>query len=70
MSRTQAVNSTHTAAPPVRDLRRFWRIGAAVLIPLGPLGVTIGRGIMPYWTDQSPRPSWTRSWPTRTPSPR
>lgn len=54
MSRTQAVNSTHTAAPPVRDLRRFWRIGAAVLIPLGPLGVTIGRGIMPYWTDQSP----------------
>lgn len=54
MSRTQALNTTQTAVPPVRDLRRFWRIGAAVLIPLGPLGVTIGRGIMPYWTDQSP----------------
>ncbi len=54
MSRTQALDKTHPAAPPVRDLRRFWRIGAAVLIPLGPLGVTIGRGIMPYWTDQAP----------------
>ncbi|AIY00705.1 hypothetical protein ART_1106 [Arthrobacter sp. PAMC 25486] len=54
MSRTQALTTTDTAARPVRDLRRFWRIGAAVLIPLGPLGVTIGRGIMPYWTDQNP----------------
>lgn len=54
MSRTLALDPTVKAHPPTRDLRRFWRITAAVIVPLGPLGVTIGRGIMPYWTDQSP----------------
>lgn len=42
-----------TAAAPRRDLRRTWRILAAIIIPLGPLSVTFMRWVMPYWTDQS-----------------
>lgn len=37
-----------------RDLRRTWRILAAIVIPLGPLAVTFMRWVMPYWTDQTP----------------
>lgn len=37
-----------------RDMRSLWRIMLAVILPLGPLGVMIVRGVMPYWTDQSP----------------
>lgn len=37
-----------------RDLRRFWRISIALMLPLGPLGVTVVRGIMPYWTSDDP----------------
>lgn len=40
-------------APRRRDLRRTWRILAAIVIPLGPLAVTAMRWVMPYWTDQS-----------------
>lgn len=36
-----------------RDLRRTWRIIAAVVIPLGPLAVTFMRWVMPYWTNQT-----------------
>ena len=35
---------------PPGDMRRTWRIMTAVILPLGPLGVTIARGLMPYWT--------------------
>lgn len=35
-----------------RDLRRTWRILAAVSIVLGPLLVTLLRAVMPYWTDE------------------
>jgi hypothetical protein len=38
----------------VRDLRGFWRVLIALVIPLGPLGVTISRGLMPYWTNDPP----------------
>ena len=41
------------AAPTRRDLRRTWRILAAIVIPLGPLAVTFARWVMPYWTDQT-----------------
>jgi hypothetical protein len=33
-----------------RDVRRFWRILIAVTLPIGPLGVTVARAVMPYWT--------------------
>ena len=33
-----------------RDPRTTWRLLAAVLLPIGPLGVAILRGLMPYWT--------------------
>lgn len=44
--------STLTAPAPtaVRDHRAPWRILVAVALPIGPLLVTITRGIMPYWT--------------------
>lgn len=42
-----------TARRP-RDLRRTWRTLAAVLIPIGPLGVMLTRGLMPYWTNDTP----------------
>lgn len=54
MSRS-TVSTASTADPSAadpRDLRRFWRILFAVILPLGPLGITVGRAIMPYWTDQ------------------
>ena len=38
-------------ATPVRDLRTFWRVLIAVALPIGPLLVTILRGVMPYWTN-------------------
>jgi Domain of unknown function (DUF4386) len=37
-----------------RDLRRFWRLLIAVVLPIGPLGGT-ARGIMPYWTTDDGR---------------
>lgn len=39
-----------TAVRRPRDLRRVWRLLIAVALPIGPLGVTVVRGIMPYWT--------------------
>jgi Domain of unknown function (DUF4386) len=44
--------STLTAPAPtaVRDHRAPWRWLIAVALPIGPLLVTITRGIMPYWT--------------------
>lgn len=41
------------AAPPVagRDMRRTWRLTAAVSIVAAPLLVTVLRAVMPYWTD-------------------
>jgi hypothetical protein len=42
-----------TQAPPraVRDMRRTWRVAAAVSIVAAPLLVTVLRAVMPYWTD-------------------
>lgn len=49
---------TVTTAPPqttaVRDLRTLWRVLIAVALPIGPLLVTILRGITPYWTNDDP----------------
>jgi len=47
---------TATPAPETldrqhRDLRTLWRVLIAVALPIGPLLVTILRGIMPYWTN-------------------
>lgn len=44
---------TSEEAPP-RDLRRTWRRLAALALVAGPLGVTLIRLVMPYWTDDSP----------------
>jgi hypothetical protein len=54
-----------TTSPPIaqpattgtqpRDLRKLWRILFAVVLPIGPLGVTVLRGMLPYWTDQDGR---------------
>ena len=46
-----SVPTTSDAAP--RDLRRTWRRIAAVSLVLGPLGVTVIRAVMPYWTSDS-----------------
>ena len=54
MTRTASSPTKLTSVVPPRDLRRFWRICIAILLPLGPLGITIGRATMPYWTDQAP----------------
>lgn len=35
-----------------RDLRTMWRILIAIVIVIGPLGVAVGRGLLPYWTNQ------------------
>ncbi len=51
--------STTTASPRTtaerRDLRRFWRLMIAIMLPIGPLGVVISRGLMPYWTNDEER---------------
>lgn len=44
-----------------RDLHRFWRLLIAVVLPIGPLGVTVTRGIMPYWTSDDTRTMVDRS---------
>ena len=46
-----SVPTTSDAAP--RDLRRTWRRLAAVSLVLGPLGVTVIRAVMPYWTSDT-----------------
>jgi hypothetical protein len=43
------------ATEQVRDLRATWRVMAAATIVLGPLLVTVLRGVMPYWTDEDQR---------------
>lgn len=48
---TAAEAAASTTAP--RDLRRTWRRLAAASLVLGPLGVTVIRAVMPYWTDDS-----------------
>lgn len=52
---TATLDTDHPVAGPtgVRDLRRTWRLIAAVSIALGPLLVTVLRWVMPYWTDDS-----------------
>ncbi len=50
MTATTAQAPRRAAAEPPRDLRRLWRVLLAVVLPIGPLGVTVLRGIMPYWT--------------------
>jgi hypothetical protein len=37
----------------VRDTRTFRRVGAAILLPLGPLAIAIVRLILPYYTTDS-----------------
>jgi hypothetical protein len=50
---THVTTSAQDTRPgQVRDLRRFWRITLAVILPLGPLYVVAARGLLPYWTDQ------------------
>lgn len=50
MTATTVQAPSGAALAPPRDLRRLWRVLLAVVLPIGPLGVTILRGIMPYWT--------------------
>jgi hypothetical protein len=50
MSAVTAPAVSETATHP-RDLRRFWRILIAVTLPIGPLGVTVARAFLPYWTN-------------------
>ena len=52
MTTTAVGSATRPATKPAhpRDLRRFWRVLAAVVLPLGPLLITLARGLMPYWT--------------------
>jgi hypothetical protein len=46
---------TAPAPTTVRDHRTLWRVLIAIALPIGPLLVTITRGIMPYWTtDDTP----------------
>lgn len=56
MTTTSQPVTTPPAVPgsPPRDLRRTWRLLAAVSLVLGPLGVTVIRAVMPYWTDDTP----------------
>lgn len=46
--------SATTPTRPARDLRGFWRIALALTLPLGPLLITVFRGVMPYWTSDDP----------------
>jgi hypothetical protein len=46
--------SATTDARDTRDLRRTWRRVAALALVAGPLGVTVIRLVMPYWTDDAP----------------
>ena len=46
--------SATTDARDTRDLRRTWRRVAALALVAGPLGVTVIRHVMPYWTDDAP----------------
>ncbi len=36
-----------------RDPRQRWRRTAAIVLPIGPLGIVAVRALMPYWTDDS-----------------
>ena len=47
MSRSLAATSPRVSSKPGRELRPFWRMAAAAAVVLGPLGITIGRGIIP-----------------------
>ena len=48
---TELISEPHPPTPrPTRDLRRTWRLSLAVLLPLGPLLVTISRAIMPSFS--------------------
>lgn len=49
---TTTSSTTPAEATVPRDLRHTWRLLAAIVIPLGPLGVLLTRGLMPYWTSQ------------------
>lgn len=57
MTTTQQNSTAAAAAPsattPPRDMRRTWRRLAAASLVLGPLGVTVIRAVMPYWTNDS-----------------
>lgn len=55
MSTTAAGVHSKISGRKNRDLRRFWRLLIAALIPLGPLGITVGRAVMPFWTDMDGR---------------
>lgn len=44
---------TTAGPPPVRDLRRLWRVLVAVTLPVGPLLIAVSRGILPYWSTDS-----------------
>lgn len=37
----------------MRDPRQKWRRAAAIVLPVGPLGILAVRALMPYWTDDS-----------------
>lgn len=57
-----ASTAADTAAVRVRQIerrgrgwRRGWRWITVVALPIGPLSITVLRGILPYWTDDDPR---------------
>lgn len=57
MTQLSSPQTTLESPTPARDLRRTWRIVAAVCIVAGPLLVTVLRVLMPYWTGDDPASS-------------
>ena len=56
MTTTDQTTTTAANVPsttPTRDMRRTWRRLAAASLVLGPLGVTVIRAVMPYWTNDT-----------------
>lgn len=54
MTRMNEVRAESSSLAAARDMRTFWRIAAALVITLGPLGILVIRAIMPYWTTDAP----------------
>ncbi len=63
---SQAERSAPASGRPVRDLRPLWRILVAVLLPLGPLCITLIRAVMPSGPTTTPARSSRSPSPSRT----
>lgn len=57
MTQLSSPHTSFESQAPARDLRRTWRIVAAVCIVTGPILVTVLRALMPYWTGDDPAAS-------------